>query len=133
MNYNAFKNELRNYYSYLKSVDEIREEIELIHYEMTGVKGIRYDREPSSFNPELSEEKKLELIEEKEEKELELRFTLNAINLIEKKISKLSPGDKDACLKIIAEGISYEDVSRSKGYSKGGMWKRIRRELTKIL
>ena len=133
MDYKAFKNELENYYKHLKNKDKIKEEIENILYEMTGVKGIRYDKEPSGYNPELSAEKKLELIERKEEKEIELEYTIASIHFIEMKLKKLPEDDRRICLKIISEGVSAEKVRREVGYSKSGIWKRIKRELTGIL
>ena len=133
MDYKTFKNELENYYKYLKSVEKIKEEIEDIIYEMTGVKGIRYDKEPTSFNPQLSNERILDLIDKKEEKEIELDYTIASIRYIERKLSKLDKEDKEICLKIISEGISAEKVRREVGYSKSGIWKRIKRELTGIL
>ena len=133
MDYKTFKNELENYYKYLKSVEKIKEEIENIIYEMTGVKGIRYDKEPTSFNPQLSNERILDLIDKKEEKEIELDYTIASIRYIERKLSKLDKEDKEICLKIISEGISAEKVRKEVGYSKSGIWKRIKRELTGIL
>ncbi len=133
MDYKAFKNELENYYKHLKNKDDIESEIEMILYEMTGVKGIRYDKEPSSYNPELSAEKRLELIERKEEKEIELDYTNASIKYIEMKLKKLPEEDRRICLKIISEGVSAEKIRREVGYSKSGIWKRIKRELTGIL
>lgn len=133
MDYKSFKNELENYYKHLRSVDDLKEQIELILYEMTGVKGVRYDKEPTSHNPQLSSERKLELIEKKEEKEIELEYTIASIRLIERKLAKLSDEDKQICLRIISEGVSAEKVRQEVGYSKSGIWKRIKRELQGIL
>ena len=133
MDYRGSKNELGNYYQNLKHIDELKEEIELILYEMTGVKGIRYDKEPTSYNPELSAEKRLDLIDRKEEKEIELEYMTASVKYIEMKLSKLSKEDKEICLKIISEGVSAEKVRREVGYSKSGIWKRIKRELQGIL
>ena len=133
MDYKAFKNELESYYKHLRNVDQLREDIELILYEMTGVKGVRYDKEPTTYNPQLSNERKLELIEEKEEKEIELEYTMASIRLIERKLAKLSDEDKQICLKIISEGVSAEKVRKQVGYSKSGIWKRIKRELQGLL
>ena len=133
MEYTAFKNELENYYHNLKNIDRLKEDIELIVYEMSGVKGIRYDKQPMAYNPELSEEKRSELSEKLEEKELELENAIASIKYVEKKLSKLSDEDREICLRIISEGASSEKVAFEKGYSRGGMWKRIKRELSKIL
>lgn len=133
MDYKTLKNELENYYKNLNDIDRIKEEIELILYEMTGVKGIRYDKEPSSFNPQLAAEKRLELIEKKEDKEIELRYLIASTKFIESKLKKLTEEDKNICLRIIAKGISAEKVRHEVGYSKSGLWKRIKRELTGII
>ena len=133
MDYKGFKNELSNYYRHLKNVERIREEIKDIWYQMSGVKGVRYDKEPSGFNPNLSEEKREYYSQLLDEKNIELDYTLASIRYIEMNLRKLSEEDKDICLKVVAEGISYEKVAMEKGYSKGGMWKRIKRELERIL
>lgn len=133
MDYKMFKNELENYYKHLKNKDKIEKEIENIHYEMTGVKGIRYDKIPTSYNKEISEERFLDLSEKIEEKLIELQYTVSSIRYIEMKLKKLSDEDKEICLKIISEGISAEKVRKEVGYSKSGIWKRIKRELTGIL
>ena len=133
MDYSGFKNELKNYYKHLENVDRLKEDIEQIIYEMSGVKGIRYDKERSSYNPELANEKRLEMIEKIAEKEIELDYTLAAIKYIEMRLKKLSDDDRKICLKVISDGVSAEKVGREIGYSRPGVWKRIKRELEKIL
>ena len=56
MNYTQFKNEMKNYSIYLKSKEKLEQDIEILVYEMSGVKGIRFDKERMSFNPDLSNE-----------------------------------------------------------------------------
>ena len=133
MDYKAFKNELQNYYKHLRNRDKVREQIELVLYEMTGVKAIRYDKQPTSFSPELSIERRDELSRRLEEKEIELNYIEASIKYIEMKLKKLSDEDKAICLKVISEGVSADKVRREVGYSKSGIWKRIRRELEGIL
>ena len=133
MDYKGFKNELNNYYRHLRNVDRIKEEIDDIVYEMTGVKGIRYDKERSSFNPALSEERRDYLSKKLEEKEIELNYTLAAIRFIEMNLKKLNKDDREMCLKVVADEVSAELVAVEKGYSRSGVWARIRREISKIL
>ena len=133
MDYNGFKNELKNYYKHLQNVDQLKSDIEMIIYEMSGVKGIRYDKEPSAYNPELANERRLEMIDRIAEKEIELDYTIAAIKYIEMRLKKLSDEDRQICLKVISDGISAEKVGREIGYSRPGIWKRIKRELEKIL
>ena len=133
MDYKGFKNELNNYYRHLRNVDRIKEEIDDIVYEMTGVKGVRYDKERSSFNPTLSEERRDYLSKKLEEKEIELNYTLAAIRFIEMNLKKLNKDDREMCLKVVADEVSAELVAVEKGYSRSGVWARIRREISKIL
>lgn len=133
MDYKAFKNELQNYYKYLKNVDKIKEEINQIWYDMSGVKAIRYDKQLITHNPELSNMIKHEYMSRIEEKEIELDHVLSSIKYIELKLSKMNPEDKQVCIDIISKGISSEKVANEKGYSKSGMWKRIKRELERVL
>lgn len=130
---NSFKNILENYGKYLKEVKTTRQELKDIFYLMTGVSGVRYDKLPSSYNPELSEERKLELIDKYNEKKLELCFLLVSIKFIRTKLSKLSEEDKKACLEIIVEGVTNEKAGKKRGYSHSGMWSKVNRSLEKIL
>lgn len=133
MKVEAFKDLLKHYYDYQRSAIQIEKELDDLLYEMTGVKGIRYDRVPSSFNPELSEESRLEYIEKKAEKEAELDFTYAALKIIEMKLSKLSEEDKEICLNVLNRKVTYEEAGKKRGYSKHGMWVKVKREIEKIM
>ena len=133
MDYKSFKNELENYYKHLKNIDRIQEEIDLILYEMEGVKAVRYDKQPSSYNASLNARIMLEMSEKLEEKEIELNYAKASVKYIEMMLKKMPEEDRAICLKVISEGVSAEQIARQKGYSRGGMWKRIKREVTKIL
>ena len=133
MDYRTFKDLLRNYYKYQIAIEEIKTDLELVLYEMTGVKAIDYSKPYMQPNPSLSHERKLELIDKKAALELELEYTYTAIKLIELKLSKLSESDKQICLKIIAKGETYESVGNEQGYTISGMWRKVRRALKNIL
>ncbi len=133
MKVEAFKDLLKHYYDYQRSIVQIREDMDALLYEMTGVKGIRYDRVPSSYVPGMADEKKLEYIERLNEKETELDFTYAAIKMIEMKLSKLSKEDKEICLDVLNRKVTYEEAGKRKGYSKNGMWVKVKREIEKIM
>ena len=133
MDYKTFKNELENYYSYKKEISKLKEEIENIIYEMSGVKAINYQKIPMNANPELAHERLLELIEKKEQKEKEIeRLSLN-IKAVENTLSKMSANDKQMCIDLIAKKGNVYKVGYEYGYSKSGMWSRIKREIEHIL
>ena len=133
MKVEAFKDLLKHYYDYQESIVQIQEDMDLLLYDMTGVKGISYDKIPLSFDPKLSEQIKLEYIERMAEKEAELDFTYAAIRMIEMKLSKLPKEDKKICLDILNRNITYEEAGKKIGYSKHGMWQSVKRKMEKIL
>ena len=133
MDYRTFKNELENYYSYIKEIDELKEEIDNIIYEMSGVKAVNYQKIPMNANPELSHERLLELIEKKEEKEKEIeRLNLN-VKAIENALSKMDARDKKMCIDLIAKKGNAYKLGDEYGYTRSGVWARVRREIEHIL
>ncbi|MBR0456513.1 MAG: hypothetical protein IJJ01_07560 [Firmicutes bacterium] len=133
MKVEAFKDLLKHYYDYQMSILQIKEELDVLLYEMTGVKGISYDKIPSSFNPEISEDRKLDFIERLNEKEAELDFTYAAIKLIEMKLSKMTEEEKTLCVEILNRKITYEEAGRNNKYSTSRMWKIVKENLKKVL
>lgn len=132
MEYKRFKNELSNYRSYQKSLIKIDEEIENIIYEMTGVKAIRYDKQPLSFNPELSADMRDKLSRMLEEKESEKDHTLMKIQDIDRNLAKLPDDIRELCIMLFADGMTFIEVGNRVGYSDNALWHRIRKEIEKI-
>lgn len=132
MNYATFKNELRNLYSYERELNKINSSIADLRYVMTGVKGIDYSKTPASPNPEVVAEKRLDLIEQLEELETEKqRLTLN-IKHIYTTLSKLNGNDMEIVMEIIVKKVNAEKVAIENGYSRSGIWARIKREIEKL-
>ena len=128
MDYRTFKNELENYYSYIKEINKLKQDIDDIVYEMSGCRGIDYSKIPMTYNAELAQERILELIELKSKKDAELnRLYLNKKS-IEDKLSLLEPEDREICLNIVAK-----KKRNIEGYSRSGAWSRVKRELEKVL
>ena len=132
MNYATFKNELRNLYSYERDLKKINASIEDLSYLMTGVRGIDYSKAPSMPNPEVIAENRLDLIEQMEDllKEKQ-RLSLN-ITHIYSTLSKLNENDRDIVMQIVVRKANAEIVAMAKGYSKSGIWARIKREIEKL-
>ena len=132
MNYATFKNELRNLYSYERELNKINSSIADLCYVMKGVKGIDYSKIPASPNPEVVAEKRLDLIEQLEELETEKqRLTLN-IKHIYTTLSKLNGNDMEIVMEIIVKKVNAEKVAIENGYSRSGIWARIKREIEKL-
>ena len=132
MNYATFKNELRNLYAYERDLARLNEKIEDLTYLMTGVKGINYSKIPGSANPEVSEEKRLELIEQMEELQTEKKRLQLNIGHIYSTLSRLEERDREAMMQIIVKRVNAEVVAGQNGYSRSGIWARIKREIEKL-
>ena len=132
MNYATFKNELRNLYSYERELKKINASIDDLFHVMSGVKGIDYSKTPGTPNPEAIAENMLEMIEQMEELEKEKqRLTLN-ISHIYTALSKMNDSDRDIVMQIVVKKANAEHVAMVKGYSKSGIWARIKREIEKL-
>ena len=132
MNYATFKNELRNLYSYERELKKVDASIEDLSYLMTGVRGINYSKTPSSPNPEVVAEHRLDMIEDMEallaEKQ---RLTLNIAHIYAT-LSKLDDADREAMIEILVKKVNAEKVAEERGYSRSGIWARIKREIEKL-
>lgn len=78
----AFKNELANYTYYTKYMQKLEDKLDMLNYEMRGVKGIRYDKTPGTPNMKAIETRKLYLSNEIEKVEAEIsRITLSIMHI----------------------------------------------------
>lgn len=85
MDFRLFVHEIELLRDYKRSLSQLVSDLELLEYEAENVKGIQYDKEPSSPNPQ-SEIYRLELIERKERLETEIDRTLIRINDLEPRV-----------------------------------------------
>lgn len=133
MNYRTFTSNLSRLDDYRKSLDSIKEELDLILYEMTGVKGISYDKLPSSYNPSLTALKSLEMVEKYNEKQQEFDFTLMAIQQVEIVLARMPSELSEMLKEVFCKGMTYKSVGLKYGYSDHGLWQMLKRETEKYL
>lgn len=132
MNYDTFKHEVSVLKAYKKSLRQIEEEMEDIIYQYAGVKGIRYDREPSMRNIHLAESVKLKMSEALEEPQREYDFTLMAIQRIERHLSMLPEEVREMCIMHYVDGFPLVYVGDAFGYSPSRVLRIIKSEVEKI-
>lgn len=132
MNYDTFKHEVSVLKAYKKSLRQIEEEMEDIIYQYCGVKGIRYDREPSIRNVAMEEATKLKMSEALAEPQREYDFTLMAIQRIERHLSMLTEEVREMCIMHYVEGYSLVYVGDAFGYSPSRVLRIIKSEVAKI-
>lgn len=132
MNFDTFKHELCNLNAYRKSLKKIREEMEDIIYHYAGVKGIRYDREPSLRNIYMTEDAKLKMSEALEEPQKEYDFTLMMIQRIERNLAQLPEDTREMCVMLYVERYALKIVGDAFGYTPSGILRKIEREVERI-
>lgn len=132
MEYQTFKNEMLNYNRYKKRKKELEEIIDNIIYEFCGVKAIRYDKEPSSYNQQLSEQSRLKMSELLEKPQKELDFIKLAIIRINTNLNKLPKDVQEIARLLFIEGHTLHYVGVLNNYSYNGIYQKLKREVEKI-
>ena len=136
MKYDLFVLQMKMLKSYEDSVIDIEQEIDDICYQYLGVRGISYDKQPSTTNEAAQMDLRLKLSEALSEPQKQLDFTILAINqlkpVVYSNISKLPNEIQRAVKMLFWEHMTYEDVGKEMGYSDHGIWTKVRREIEKI-
>ena len=136
MNYNHFILQMGMLKSWRDRKDDLEIQIDDIVYQYCGVKGIQYDKESSSNNPYLTDEKLVLLSERLKEPQRELEFAIRAIEQLEPivygNLNKLPADIRDIVIKKYWENKTYSEIGKEVGYTQGGLWKRVKNEILKI-
>ncbi|MEF9967000.1 MAG: hypothetical protein RR766_00705 [Longicatena sp.] len=134
---NYFKSELNNYRYYQQRLEELKLELELIEYELQGVKGISYGG-TSIENKESQAEKdmkKLLLIQQKGEVERKIDSTKQAIVKVDYVLSMICDEFKELVMRLyILKNTSYENqLNKFPGYSLTKLKNDVAREIYKCI
>ena len=136
MNYNRFVLQMKILKSYRESKEDLEKEIDDICYQYCGVKGISYDKEPITSNPYITDEKMLLMSEALEIPQKELESTIYAIKQLEPivygDLYRLPEDVQKVCIKIFWNNETFDDVSKEVGYSRNGLWYRVKKEIEKL-
>lgn len=133
MNYKVFITNLSNLNEYYRDKAKLEEEMDILFYQMTGVSGVSYDKIPSSYNPELSEEMRLEAIEKYNAKIRQYNFTCMIINEVSMILATLPDELQNALIDVYVKKKKFKDAGIKYGYSDSGLWHMLKRETEKYL
>lgn len=129
-----FIKELRCYRGYISKAKALKQDIDILWYDLTGVKAVRYDKAPSgSYNPNLSEARRIHLGEKIERKMKELARVNSNIEYIESVLAKLPPNISKACIDIYCDDKGYKETSKNEYISDAGLFKQIDKALAEVL
>lgn len=133
MNPDKAKRMLRSIKDYLEDIKTADEELEKIWYELSGVKGIAFDKIRGT---DFDEGKKIEHFEDKEkdmrrwEKQKSIaQANLSRVNDI---LKQLDDDIREAVIRIYCDDETYEVVANAIGYSISGLYARIERAFLQI-
>lgn len=134
---NFFKSELDNYRYYQYRLDELREELELVEYEQSGVKGISYGEYVDISNQTQQERdmKKILLIQRKGMIERKLDDTKRAIEKIDNVLTMMSYDLRWLVMRIyILKNSSYkQELNKFNGYSLSSLQRTTDNEIYRCI
>lgn len=133
MDYKVFTSNLANLKRLKDSEESLKSQLDLILYDLGGVKGVHYDSVMVKGNPSVIEEKRLELYDKYNEKEKELEFTKLAIMQTEDVLNRMPKTLREMLVEIYVDGKTFKKVGMIHGYSDNGLWHWLRRECERYL
>ena len=133
MDYKVFTSNLANLKRLKDSEESLKTQLDLIIYDLGGVKGVHYDSVMVKGNPSVIEEKRLELIDKYNEKEKELEFTKLAIMQTEDVLNRMPKTLREMLVEAFVNGRTYKAVGQKYGYSDSGLWHWLKRETEHFL
>ena len=107
------KEEIRSYRQYKAYRNRLNDRLDTLWYELTGVKGIRYDKAHFNADPSVTEERRLALLDKVTVIETELARVESQIDHIDKLLSAMPKEDRKLVTYTLIDGNTYrqaEDV-----------------------
>lgn len=132
MNFKIFCRDMRSYKAFKDSIPKLNEQIDDIFYKYAGVRGIRYDKQPMSFSPELASETMERMLKEVSVPQKELDKAERRVRECEEYLAKLPKDVKEMCIDLFVHERTYDAVCYNYGYTKAGLWQRVKREVERI-
>lgn len=133
MDYKTFTNDLANYNENILRYQKAKDELEVILYDLCGVRGVSYDSIMVHGNPSVKALNWLKQEDKYNEKETELKRYETALVNVERAKKKIP---KELWLMLtdkFVRGMTYTQVGLKYGYSGRGMWAYLRRETERYL
>ena len=128
MDYRTFTIDLMNYNENLLRYQKAKDELDIILYDLCGVRGVSYDSIMVHGNPSQKALKWLRQEDKYNEKEAELKRYETALVNVERAKKRIP---KELWLMLtdkFVRGMTYTQVGMKYGYSGRGMWAYLRRE-----
>ena len=133
MDYKTFTNDLANYNENILRYQKAKDELEVILYDLCGVRGVSYDSITVHGNPSVKALNWLKQEDKYNEKEAELKRYETALVNVERAKKKIPKELWFMLTDKFVRGMTYTQVGMKYGYSGRGMWAYLRRETERYL
>ena len=127
------KAEIRSYRKYCKYKAEILDRLDELWYELTGVKGIRYDKEPTAFNPTITEERRHSLMDKIDYYQSELHRVDAQIRFIDSILDRMDKEESELIRYVLIDGHTLIEAGERYFVTNTAISKRIDTILRKVL
>lgn len=124
------KNEIRNYTKYIKYKIALQDKIEDLWYELSGVKGVRYDKLPSLPNP--SNERQLALMDKIDYYQSELHRVDAQIRFIDSILDRMDKEESELIRYVLIDGHTLIEAGEKYFVTNTAISKRIDTILRKV-
>lgn len=132
MDYQTFKNEIGNLKAYQESLNQAKAKEDELWYQLSGVKGISYDKQPTSYNPNLSEQMRLDLLDKIEVVTREEAYYQECIERYERNLNRLPRLEREFARELLIEGKTFRQVGLKHHYGHSTVRFRLKREVEKL-
>ena len=133
MDYKTFTTDLSNYNENILRYQKAKDELEVILYDLCGVRGVSYDSIMIHGNPSVKALNWLKQEDRYNEKEAELKRYETALVNVERAKKKIPMELWVMLTDKFVRGMTYTQVGMKYGYSGRGMWAYLRRETERYL
>lgn len=133
MDYRTFTIDLMNYNENLLRYQKAKDELDVILYDLCGVRGVSYDSIMVKGNPSQKALNWLKQEDKYNEKEAELKRYETALVNVERAKKKIPMELWVMLTDKFVRGMTYTQVGLKYGYSSHGMWQMMKRETERYL
>ena len=107
----AFKNRIRNYNFHIEQIEQINEEINIVFYDWTGVKGASYDYHAPCTNQAIKNEHRTDLLEKLEELKEKKKAHQEELDKLNAMLNQLNKTDRELVKKKLINNFTYDELS----------------------
>lgn len=107
----AFKNRIRNYNFHIEQIEQINEEINIVFYDLTGVKGASYGYHAPCTNQAIKNEHRTDLLEKLEELKEKKKAHQEELDKLNAMLNQLNKTDRELVKKKLINNFTYDELS----------------------